>query len=102
MHDIDLISSVRLRSAKNRCRSFPLRRLLIPGLNEKHLRSSLNIFQGQLGPPDDASYAVVGEGGDRLVVLPVRVLPRDSLGELFRHHLSEMQLDIYMIPPPWQ
>ena len=55
-----------------------------------------------LQPPDDASYAVVGEGGDRLVVLPVRVLPRDSLGELFRHHLSEMQLDIYMIPPPWQ
>ena len=102
MVDIDLISSVRLRSAKNRCRSFPLRRLLIPGLNEKHLRSSLNIFKVWLQPPDDASYAVVGEGGDRLVVLPVRVLPRDSLGELFRHHLSEMQLDIYMIPPPWQ
>ena len=50
--------------------------------------------EGFVHPPDNGLDAVVGEGGHRLVVFPIRILTGDSLAELLRHHLSVANIEL--------
>ena len=50
--------------------------------------------EGFVQLPDNGLDAVVGEGGHRLVVFPIRILTGDSLAELLRHHLSVANIEL--------